>query len=374
MILNFHLSKKESSAIMNEIPDVYNKKFTNGIRHPHLYLWDSWSYIEHKIIHLYCLAISRTKPDGTILHPNERNDFKFHIRHFTSVDDGLSWKDEGCFFMPNKKLNHRTIWSGCVKPLSNGNKLVAYTGLENIDSTRNFLQNIEIAVSNDGYVVHSLNKNVLSSPLRDWNEIIKKGYYLDSKENLGSNEGEKGGPIMAWRDPFIFYDNNSELNLFWSAKSSPKKGALARATIKNDGDYFKILELHPPVHVPDINDFTQLEVPKVLFDKERELYYLIISTCNRLYENQPDSEIRKEVRLYKSDYINGPWKSMGEKILGDKNLFGLTVLKTDFDNNRLLCIAPYTEVAEEQLRLTFAPTFYIYLDTLEVEFLREENN
>lgn len=356
--------------MMNQIPYAYEKKFVNGIRHPYLFLWDSWSYVEDNFIHLYCLAISRLKPNGDELKPSERNDFPFHIRHFTSTDEGLSWRDEGCFLSPDdvSKLNFRTIWSGSVSLMPDGKKLVAYTGLEHLDSDHSYRQNIAIAISNDGYATSHIMNEPLSSPLRDWNNIIDKGYYLDTVDNLGSNVGENDGPIMSWRDPFIFYDKDEKLNLFWAAKLGPRVGAMARATLKSDGKNFVIEELHPSVTVPDFNEFTQLEVPKVLFDEDNERYYLVISSCNRLYENQPDSEISKEVRLYTSNDINGPWESLGDTILGEQHLFGLTVLKTDFKNKRLLCIAPYTELAEDNLMLTFPPVFYIYLDPLRVEF------
>ncbi|RZW46890.1 MAG: hypothetical protein EX263_09050, partial [Flavobacteriaceae bacterium] len=330
---------------MNQIPKAYEAKFENGIQHPELYLWDAWSFVENKVMHLYCLAIPRYKSDGSKLDPSERNDFPFHIRHFTSSNDGLSWKDEGCFFnsIQYSKLNYRTIWSGCVKPMPNGKKLVAYTGIENADLDHKYIQNITLATSDDGHSVNTLVNKVLLSPSRDWKYITDKGFYLDVQDNLGSNQGEEGGPIMAWRDPFIYFDVKGKLNLFLAAKIRPRESALARITMNQREGLFELAELHPPIIVPDVEDFTQLEVPKILFDHDNETYYLIISTCNRLYENQPESEIEKEVRLYKSKNMNGPWVSLGENILNKENLFGLTVLKTDFKNNRLLCMAPYTE-------------------------------
>ena len=361
---------KEDEVI--QIPPPHKHKFENGIRHPLLYLWDSWSYMEAHVMHLYCLAISRLRPDGTPLQPMERNDFPFHIRHFTSENNGRSWKDEGCFLNLgpwSKKLNLYTIWSGSIEALPDGRKLIAFTALEKIDSDRNFLQNIVISVSNDGYVVDHTADIVLSSPHRDWEEIIKKGYYLDVPKILGSNAGEKGGPILAWRDPFIFIDKDKKVNLFWGGKISPTRSALVRAELKKDGALFKIAKLFPPMTVPDGNDFTQLELPKVLYDDEKGLYYLIISSCNRLYEGQLDEEVDKGVRVYKSNSIDGPWEALGGKILGSENLFGPTVLSTDFKNSRLLCIAPYTDAAKNNLSLTFSPVFNLYLDTLRVEFL-----
>jgi len=357
----------------NQIPDAYGEMFANGIRHPKLYLWDAWSYVEDNIIHLYSLAVSRLKPDGSVLHPNDRNDFPFHIRHFTSSDDGISWKDQGCFLNidDTSKLNFRTIWSGSVELMPNGQKLVAFTGLEKLDDNHRFRQNIALGISEDGFEVNTIQNQSISSPIRDWKSITDKGYYLDVADNLGSDLGEKDGPIMSWRDPFIFYDKQHKLNLFWAAKTSPRTGTMARATLKPNGTFFEIEVLHPPIAVPDIDDFTQLEVPKIVYDDLKGRYYLIIASCNRLYESQPDSEISKEVRAYTSKHIDGPWETLGDKILGKEHLFGITILKSDFKNNRLLCIAPYTEAASDDVMLTFAPPFYLYLDALRVEFISE---
>ena len=357
---------------MPHIPPSYPKKFENGINHPHLFLWDSWSYVEENVIHLYSLAISRLKADGTPLPSGERNSFPFHFRHFSSEDNGKSWKDEGCFLKKGEgtdRHDSRTVWSGSTEVLPDGRKLVAYTGLNVVDTEHLFLQNIALAISSDGYTIAHISDTAISSPKRDYDEITRLGYYLDTPDNLGSNEGEDEGPILAWRDPFIFIDTTGEINLFWAAKVGPLKNAIARAVLTPDGDLFKIAKLFPPVTLPDGHKFTQLELPKIVYDKEKSLYYLMISSCNRLYEGQADSEVDKGVRLYRANAIDGPWEPLGGKLLGEENLFGPTILKTDFKNDRLLCIAPYTEAAEESLRLTFAPVFYIYLDLPRLEFL-----
>lgn len=355
-----------------EPPAPFDLEFKNGIKHPDLYLWDAWSYAEGEDIHLYCLAVPRIKEDGSIMDPSERNNFPFHIRHFSSNCEGKNWKDEGCFLSPNdwpENEKYYTVWSGSIEPLSGGNKLAAFTTLEKSSANHMFIQNIGLALSRNGVEIDTYVDMTLSSALRDWEQIRTSGYYLDISENIGSNDGEEGGPILAWRDPFIFVHDNDSVSLFWAGKISPTKSALVRTSLVKEEDGFRINKLYPPVTVPDSNEFTQLELPKVYFNKKADLYYLIISTCNRLYEGQSDKEVDKSVRIYSSSSINGPWKSLGNKILASENLFGLTVLKTDFENDRLLCIAPYTDAADIDKRLTFSNPFYIYLDPLKVVFI-----
>ena len=353
------------------IPPAFPEVFTNGIAHPLLYLWDSWSYFEDGTYHLYCLALSRAKADGMPLESSDRNVYPFHIRHFTSTDEGVSWKDEGCFLSPEDWRNvseSYTVWSGGIELLPDGNKLAAFTALDKTDAKHPFIQNIGLVVSADGFQLDSEIKTKISSPVKDRKEILDKGYYLGPEAELGNDEGEEGGPILAWRDPFVFVHEDETVSLLWAAKISPLRGAVARAKLKKAGNSYELDELMPAVAMPDKESFTQLECPKVVFDKNSNTYYLLISVCNRVDESQPESEVGKGINVYKSKSIDGPWESCGPKILGDRNLFGPTVLKTDFENDRLLCIAPYTEVAGPVKALTFAPVFYIYLNPLRVAY------
>jgi len=356
----------------HNIPVKHSATFKNGIRHPQLHLWDAWSYCEGGIIHLYCLAVPRFMEDGTKLDPADRNSYPFHMRHFSSHDDGETWKDEGCMLEPRLGENmhdSKTIWSGSVELLRDGRKLVAYTGIYNIDEDRTFLQNIALAISNDGTVIDQLPNEPLSCPIRDRKDILKMGYYLDPIEKLGHKDGEDGGPILAWRDPFVFVGLDSSVHMFWAAKVGPLQSALAHALLEKDGEAYRIAKLYPPVTLPDSDKFTQLELPKVYFDQENEEFYLIVSTCNRMYEGQSDDMVDKGLRLYRSRSLDGPWEAhfdTGSQILKDEFLFGLTVLRTDFENDRVLCIAPYTDSAAEENRLSFCQSFYLDLNEKKV--------
>lgn len=344
--------------------------FEGAIVHPELYLWDSWSYQEHGTMHLYCLAISRNKPNGEALLPAEKDNYPFHIRHFSSIDQGRRWKDEGCFQQPGQASDGhdgRNVWSGSICLLPTGEKLAGFTGIFEIDDQRRYLQNISLGTSSSGCVAETLLPSPLSCPIRDRQYILSLGYYLDATERLGSNDGEEGGPVMAWRDPFFFVDQDNRINAIWAAKSDPTSGVIAHGLIcqTDDRNSYRLEALYPPMSLPDGEDFTQAELPKIYFDEVQCIYYLIVSSCNRHFEDQPDTEVDKTIRLYKSDSMRGPWQiAVGDSsaIKGAEGLFGMTVLATDFPNNRLLCISPRTGADDPAAAFTIGERFFLDLN------------
>ena len=350
------------------IPEPHPRAFVGGIAHPTLYLWDAWSYVEGGETHLYCLAVNRCDSDGQQLDPAKRNERPFHVRHFVSADNGATWMDDGCFQTPrigSGYFDSRTIWSGSVKPLADGSKLVAYTGIRESGPDLTFQQSIGLAVSRDGSQADRLFDEPISCSDRDWQAITDAGYYLDDRSNLGHRKGEAGGPILSWRDPFIFIDDDNAIHLFWGAKVASHRSALAHALIEQAGSGFRLARLLGPVVMPDGDEFTQLELPKVLHDRTRNRYYLVASTCNRLYENQKDDEVDKRIRLYSSSSLDGPWspyEESGSTILREsKCMFGPTVLDADFARGKLRFMAPYTDAADDDVKLTLSAPFDVEL-------------
>lgn len=348
-------------------PAPYGEPFYGCISHPDLYLWDAWSYEDDKALHLYCLAINKTQPNGDKLLPADKDNYLFHTRHFHSSDNGASWQDAGAFQQPlhtNDGHDARNIWSGSIEPLADGNKLVGFTGIFEVDDQRQYLQNISLAKTADGNQVEWFLDSPLSCPVRDRTQILEAGYYLDIAERLGHKDGEEGGPIMTWRDPYIFVDDNDQIHVFWAAKSGPTTPAIAHGLIKLGPKGYFLEHLYAPISLPDGDSFTQGELPKIYHDKLNETFYLVISTCKRLYEAQPESEVERALRLYKSESLRGPWvpaNGQDSLIDGADGMFGMTVLRTDFENNRLLCISPRTSAVDAEQAFTFSETFYLDL-------------
>lgn len=350
------------------IPPPASQRFENGIAHPSLWLWDSWTTELDGILHLQCLALSRTDADGRAVDPQNRNDSPFHIRHFESSDNGLSWQDKGMFLQPARQGDGafaRNVWSGAIVARRNKSWISGFTGIRDMNGDRPFLQTICLGEAAGGAPLDPAQATTLSCPLRDYEQIRSAGYYLSPKHLLGAPEGEEGGPILAWRDPFILEADNGRLEVFWSAKASSARPAVAHATVRHQNGQFHIDTLHPPMLLPDDAKFTQAEVPKVYRDQESGLWYMLISACDRMNEDQPADEVTKRLRLYKASSIRGPWLPAfdhdGSAVPDAENLFGGSFLRVDFKTGNLLLIAPYSEYAPSDKQLTFAPVKQISL-------------
>lgn len=341
------------------IPDVAAQVFEDGIQHPDLWLWDSWTYEHQGEIRLVCLALSRVDHDGRPILPHQRNDYQFHMRAFVSRDMGHTWRDQGSFQSPGLRhdgADSGNIWSGSVISIKGALHSI-YTGLRDLTDDRQFLQSLCITAPAFQSIQSADTSATLSDPLRDYDEIIRAGYYLGPRDELGSNSGEDGGPIMAWRDPFVIEDDDGELQVFWSAKVGPKTPAIASAKlIQKDGRY-RLGRLQPPIRLPDEHLMTQAEVPKLFKDPASGTFFLMISACDRLFEGQPDDEVSKTMRLYSSPCLNGPWEchaSSCSSLQGLDDLFGASILSVEFETGDMQIIAPFTEMAQPKRQLTFA--------------------
>lgn len=306
--------------------------------------------------------------------PADRNNHAFHVRHFISSDRGHSWKDKGALVasgMLADGSDARNVWSGSAARLGPTAFLFSHTGIRQPDAARPFIQSINVAPCNDLYANLEQAGQALICPIRDYTLLIQAGYYMAQFDQLGHASGEGSGPIMALRDPFVFPVGDSTIHIFFSAKVAPKTPAIGHATLSVQGRNVHLDQLLPPIALPDADTYTQAELPKIYYDEKRDLYYLLISACDRLYEGQADDEVHKQHRLYKSTALNGPWApyhKAGSLLPGLDGLFGASLIKADFDTGEFTFIAPYTEMTDMPQQLTFAPprTVNIYKDPAEI--------
>ena len=331
-----------------DIPAPWSEPFTNGVRHPELWLWDSWVWQGEGRLHLFCLALAKRQRDGSPITPGERNAHTFHVREFVSRDGGTTFRDAGVFFVPGTegRADRRNVWSGYVFGEDAG--LFAYTGVAEPTPARPFLQSICLGVRSGA----DWSASLLSCPERDYDAIRGAGYYLGPRGGLGHVAGEEGGPILAWRDPFALAHGGG-IRLFWSAKVGPKTPAIASADLVMDGSgSYTLGPLCAPLCLPDADRMTQAEVPKIYAVENG--YILLVAACDRLFEGQPDAEVSKVTRAYRADGLDGEWTALsGTSALGGlEHLFGVSALSASSEGLRVL--GPYTEMASRDLQLSFA--------------------
>lgn len=356
-----------------EVPAPWPEAFDGEIIHPELYLWDAWGFSVANELHLYCLAVPKKTIDGSPVAASQRNNYPFHVRHFYSENLGKTWLDKGVFQQPsNASDGHdaRNVWSGSVLPLSDGRLAVAYTGIRERGKEKPFVQNLAIGIADSAQTMGDKSGKVLFCPELHEASLRAAGYFFAEKDQIGLAGGENNGPITAWRDPFLIADTLDEkqpYKLVWAAKKSATQCAFGTASINLSNEDISATQLFGPTTLPDDDEFTQLELPQIYVDELNKRYVLIAATTTRTSETQSESEVDKRIRLYTAPSLTGPWQKAGtqtSEVGGLESLFGMTVLKADFENDTLYCMAPYTEATAPEQILSFAPIVKIDLNEI----------
>lgn len=349
----------KTSARTVGVPERHPEPFRNGIVHPTLWLWDSWVDTRPDRIDLYCLALARHCAEGRPIWPRERNDFPFHVRRFRSTDGAGTWIDCGDVFAPvtaGDGYCARNVWSGSCIDLGAGRTLHALTGLRVLEPSRPFLQTLFLAESDADATALGAPHEALLCPMRDYAQISAAGYYLGPESDLGSAEGEDGGPILAWRDPFVWRDEHARLILLWSAKATAREACVGRAVLERGACGAWKAALQPPIRLPAGETITQAEVPKIYRAAEGEGLYLLVSGCDRVRETQPDHEVTKTHNLFQSATLDGPWRAYATSSVlpvGKPFLYGGSFVDPVIGAPGARFIAPYSERADVQKQLTF---------------------
>lgn len=355
------------------IPAPWPHEFLGAIKHPELYLWDAWGFSKDNELHLYCLAVAKKTNNGDALLAHQRNHFSFHVRHFYSDNLGKTWLDKGVFQKAKQASDGhdaRNVWSGSILPLAGNQLAVAYTGIRERGNEKPFVQNLAIGFASSPNAFTEASGKVIFCPESHEASLRDAGYFFAEAEHIGLAGGECNGPITAWRDPFLIadtLDKEQPYKLVWAAKKSATQCAFGTASINLASDHPFASHLFGPTTLPDDSEFTQLELPQIYVDKIHKRYLLIAATTTRTCEAQSESDVDKRIRLYSAERLAGPWHEAGlatSEVGGLDNLFGMTVIKADFENNTLYCMAPYTEATEADQVLTFAPIVKIDLNQI----------
>lgn len=229
-----------------------------SMRHPHRHVWDFWYYFdsESNLFHVFYLNADE------ILVSADKHHFAACVGHATTSDFmRMDWGNDEDFHVLTASPNHwanTSIWSGDIIKVSNG-FLLFYTS-RNREQDDGMTQNIGIAYS------ESLSKSCwqLSSTR------IEPGYSYLPRNLLGDLS------THAWRDPFIFRENN-QIYMLVSAKSIDdpigRNGVIGCLRLKENN--FREWEYLEPIAKPSC--YSEMEVPQLYKDPQGN-YELVFSS------------------------------------------------------------------------------------------------
>lgn len=229
-----------------------------SMRHPHRHVWDFWYYFdsESKLFHVFYLNADE------ILVSTDKHHFASCVGHATTSDFiRMDWGNDEDYCVLTASPNHwanTSIWSGDIIKVSNG-FLLFYTS-RNREQDDGMTQNIGIAYS------ESLSSSSWQlSPTR-----IEPGYYYLPRNLLGDLS------THAWRDPFLFRENN-QVYMLISAKSLDdpigRNGVIGCLWLKDNN--FGEWEYLKPISQPCC--YAEMEVPQLYKDPQGN-YELVFSS------------------------------------------------------------------------------------------------
>lgn len=290
------------------------------IQSEEFYIWDNWGFVDSTgVLHIYAQYCEK----ALCQCPEDRY-WQVHIEHFVSRDQGKTFLHCGPAIEKSQEqdaFDAYNIWSGCAIPLDGDCVLALYTGLqlsrEPLANNRKYaLQSIGASFSRDGGYTFEKMKEPLISPVRDYELLQEKGYYLGPKDTLGAID-DPDGTFMCLRDPEVFKEGH-KYHIVFGAKAqvivdgqSVIRNAVGHAIIEDIDDFQKI-QIQKPLFIACENDYNQLELPGLFLWGEQ--YFLVISTTQLAYLGQSDLEVDKTVRIYRStQLLDGKWQPFGQE-------------------------------------------------------------
>lgn len=299
------------------------------------FLWDSWFHVEKNngsiVYRMYHLDAPLSED------PMERHD-RAQIRSAVSKDL-VNWKDEGIVFGPGEKgtWDDLAIWTGNVYKKNDKNFVFFYTGRNEREGD---FQRIGLAHSSDGI---------------KWS---RKGAPLIEPDSRWYETTERAPVCRAWRDPAIFYDEETGIyHLVFTARTKtgdPKyRGCIGHAvSTEIDGEY----EIKLPLLAP--GRYAEMEVPDLI--RKNGKFYLFFGVFEPDYEPGWAEEVgtmQRGLHCYVSDEIEGEYEPLkGHGIIAgtDTNLYSLKILPDPEEEGGYVAVGWHMENCGHQKAYTLS--------------------
>lgn len=275
-------------------------------------LWDSWFIKVKDEYHVFYLQAFSTKS------PDDRHNNSVSIGHAISKDL-IHWSELPTALEKGEKdaWDNLSLWTGSV--IEKDNKyFMFYTG-RNKNTKSRWIQKIGLAESTD----------LINWEKTPHNPILEAGvyYYIDNHKNKLNNIG-------AWRDPFVFQDNDLK-RYYMTISAKDKKygkeynGCVALAE-SEDLMHWKIL---PPLFSPAIYD--EIETTQLIYHKG--FYYLFFSTQARNYNPAfaSENDASGGLHCYYSKNLTGEYHPVNDDgvVLGNENvMYDIRLLRDKEDD------------------------------------------
>ncbi len=246
--------------------------------------WDSWLTDDGENYHLFYLKAERSLIDpqkrhhrASIGHSTSPNlEDWTHLPNALSASEGPAWDD-------------LATWTGSTVQGPDGRWHLFYTGVSRAED--GLQQRIGSAVSED---------------LVSWTRSERPPLEADARwyEKLGHGTW----PDEAWRDPFVFFDEDTDqwhmLVTARAATGDPTQRAVVGHAVSPDLESW---DIQPPLSAPA--GFGEMEV---LQTREVDGEFVLLFSC--LPENAPG--------MPASEHNSGTWIARGESILGPWDIEG----------------------------------------------------
>lgn len=264
---------------------------------PEHWVWDFWFADDGTNFHMYYLHAPKSLINPDLRHRNAV------IGHATS-QDLTNWTDRGPVLTPGGEgdFDETATWTGCVVLGPDGVWRMFYTGSRFLspDSNTN-IETIGVAKSAD---------------LHNW--VKMRGPIVEADPRWYEKLGDSSWPEEAWRDPWVFSNDEGDLwHMLITARANTgdelDRGVVAHATSTD----FENWTVQPPLSKTG-SGFRHLEVPQIAVLEESNV---LLFSCDQKALAGARSNGNGGIWALRASNPAGPYDASEATLVSDETLY-----------------------------------------------------